>query len=60
MKNENKYSDMIDVMNSLHGYVLVVSSESNSGSSTKLAKEMLHPLFLIFGGDELIATRARG
>ena len=61
MKNENKYSDMIDVMSTLHEYVSVLkadSSESSLNSSLEPTKETLHPL--LFGGDQLTAVRARG
>ena len=61
MKNENKYSEMIDVMSSLHKYVPVLKTdswESSLDSSLEPTKETLHPL--LFGGDQLTAVRARG
>ena len=61
MKNENKYSEMIDVMSTLHEYVPVLkadSSESRLAHSQEPMKETLHPL--LFGGDQLTAARARG
>ena len=56
MKNENKYSEMIDIMSCLHQYVPVVKATVTTGSAANEPKD--HPL--LFGGDQLTAARARG
>ena len=58
MKNENKYSEMIDVMSTLHEYVPVLNTDTSESSSQEPMNETLHPL--LFGGDQLTAARARG
>ena len=54
MKNENKHSDMIDIMHTLHQYVSVKTEDSEDGS----CKSAVHKVLL--GGDQLTAARARG
>ena len=48
MKNENKYSEMIDVMGYLHQYVLVVETKTTTDTAEDLvdkpSSEKLHPL----------------
>ena len=60
MKNENKYSEMIDIMSQLHQYVPVVEMTTDQGVDVtdKPYSERIHPL--LFGGDQLTAARARG
>ena len=61
MKNENKYSEMIDILSHLHQYVpvTVTGTTSNpSASPDTPTTEKVHPV--LFGGDQLTATRARG
>ena len=62
MKNENKYSEMIDIMSSLHQYVPVVEAPEVNATTADVVKtpesEKVHPL--LFAGDELTAARARG
>ena len=55
LKNENKHSEMVDIMHTLHQYVPIVSdtSEDDSHKTTAVHK-------LLFGGDQLTAARARG
>ena len=54
LKNENKHSDMIDIMHTLHQYVPINSEDSEHGSH----KSTVHKV--LFGGDQLTAARARG
>ena len=61
MKNENKYSEMIDIMGYLHQYVPVAEStttDTTEDLADTPSSEKLHPL--LFGGDQLTAARARG
>ena len=61
MKNENKYSEMIDIMSCLHRYVPVMQTnvaDPSADMADQLTSEILHPL--LFGGDQLTAARARG
>lgn len=58
MKNENKYSEMIDIMSGLHQYVPAEEAPETIDSSTDVKEPKNHPL--LFGGDLLTAVRARG
>ena len=61
MKNENKYSEMIDILSHLHQYVPVTVTGTASDPSANPDTpntEKLHPV--LFGGDQLTAARARG
>lgn len=62
MKNENKYSEMIDIMSHFHQYVPVLQGGATTdpavNNSNLPNRETLHPL--LFGGDQLTAARARG
>ena len=51
MENENKHSEMIDIMHTLQQYVPIKSDDV-------LEKSAVHKVLL--GGDQLTATRARG
>ena len=51
MKNENKHSEMIDIMHTLHQYVPIQSENVSE-------KPVVHKV--LFGGDQLTAARARG
>ena len=54
MKNENKHSDMIDIMHTFHQYVAAKTEDSEDGSHKSAVRKVL------FGGDQLTAARARG
>ena len=54
MKNENKHSEMIDIMHTLHQYVPIISEESEGAPCRSAVHKVL------FGGDQLTAARARG
>ena len=55
MKNENKYSEMIDIMTCLHQYVPVGEATVTTGSAANVVnKPKDHPL--LFGGDQLTAA----
>lgn len=64
MKNENKYSEMIDIISDLHQYVPIMETSSTTDPSIdpetvdKPTSEKMHPL--LFGGDQLTAARGRG
>ena len=62
MKNENKYSEMIDIMTHFHQYVPLLQGATSSDPDVPISnlpnKETLHPL--LFGGDQLTVARARG
>ena len=64
MKNENKYSEMIDIISDLHQYVPIMETSITTDPSVdpetvdQPTSEKLHPL--LFGGDQLTAARARG
>ena len=51
MKNENKHSEMIDIMHTLHQYVPIQSENVSK-------KPVVHKA--LFGGDQLTAARTRG
>ena len=51
MKNENKHSEMIDKMQNLHRYVPIITDDVYQRSA-------VHKV--VFGGDQLTATRAKG
>ena len=53
MKNENKHSEMIDIMHTLYQYVPIISEESEGAPCRSAVHKVL------FGGDQLTATRAR-
>ena len=64
MKNENKYSEMIDIISNLHQYIPTMETSITTDLSAdpetvdQPISEKLHPL--LFGGDQLTAARARG
>ena len=56
LKNENKKSEMIDIMEELQQYVPARKiAETEDGG---MEHEVVHPI--LFGGDQLTAARARG
>ena len=61
LKNESKYSDMLDIMDTLHQLV----PKKNGSRKLKLGDrefdiedEVIHQI--LFGGDQMTAARARG
>ena len=54
MKNENKHSEMIDIMQKLHQYVPIITE----GTDDVPQRSAVHKV--LFGGDQLTAARARG
>lgn len=54
MKNENKHSEMIDIMEKLHQYVPVTTE----GTDDAPPKSAVHKV--LFGGDQLTTARVRG
>ena len=59
MKNENKNSEMIDIMSHFHQYVpLLQQQNTDQEADISSNRETLHPL--LFGGDQLTVARARG
>lgn len=62
LKNENKYCEMIEIMSDLHQYVpiqeVATASTTSTDGTEQLPKEKVHTL--LFGGDQLTASRARG
>lgn len=54
MKNENKHSEMIDIMEKLHQYVPIITEDTEDAPERSAAYKVL------FGGDQLTAARARG
>ena len=55
-KNENKMTDMVDIMSHLHQYVPVVESPEPLLASEDSSQ--VHGV--LFGGDQLTVARARG
>lgn len=55
MKNENKHSELIEIMEKLQQYVPVQDVDTEEGSIN--ANSIHH---ILFGGDQLTAARARG
>ena len=55
LKKENKTYEMVEIMETLHGYVLTrqCSGEASNVEQTEL-------LNILLGGDQLTAARARG
>lgn len=63
LKNENKGDDMVDIMSHLHQYVPAVEYTNKVFiPSTGEIVEVQHAAYhkVLFGGDQLTATRARG
>ncbi len=64
MKNENKYEEMVDIMEDLHEYVPTVSSKVEvdvpgaENETVELDMDQFH--YILMGGDQLTAARARG
>ena len=54
MKNENKHSEMIDIMEEFHQYVPTVTDDTDDAPQKSAEHKIL------FGGDQLTAARARG
>ena len=61
MKNENKSSDMIDILTHLHQYVPAVSStyERLISTGVKVTTEKTAFHRILVGGDQLTAARAK-
>lgn len=62
LKNENKYSEMIEIMSDHHQYVPIqgaaITTNTSADNTEQSPKEKVHAL--LFGGDQLTAARARG
>ena len=60
-KNENKASDMIDIVSCIHQYVPTVPNIHQKVLSTGVTVDVDQSSFhnIIFGGDQLTCTRAR-
>ena len=63
MKSENKYDDMIDILEHLHQYVPTTTGTvelplPDTGEKMTIPETDFHTL--VFGGDQLTAKRARG
>ena len=58
MKNENKYSEMIDILGHLHQYVPTTEEaiHHDPDSVDQSTSEKLHSV--LFGADQLTAARA--
>ena len=62
MKNENKVSEMVDILDTLHKYVPLQRTTSNvpvpdSNDSEEIMVDKMHQV--LFGGDQLTVVRAR-
>ncbi len=63
LKSENKYEDMIDIMEHVHKYVPAIRTSEeviipSTGEHVRTESVDFHPV--IFGGDQLTVKRARG
>lgn len=63
LKNENKNSEMVEIMTQIHDYVpKLADSEQYTDEDTSeivnIPNDKLHPILL--GGDQLTVARARG
>ena len=57
-KNENKASEMCDIMDDFHKYVPSHTHDAESSQGQDLKIPVVHPILL--GGDQLTIARARG
>lgn len=64
LKSENKYEDMVDIMESLHNYVPTLSlTETVQLAGTEdeeVEVDLAEFHYTLMGGDQLTAARARG
>ena len=63
LKNENKYEDMIDILDHCHRYVpgkIYTHHVTVPGGESDISFEDKHLLTILCGGDQLSAVRARG
>ena len=63
LKNENKYEDMIDILDHYHQYVpgkIYSHHVTLPGDESGISFEDKHLLTILCGGDQLSAARAKG
>ena len=63
LKNENKSSEMIEILTHLHQYIPIIEYARevfipSLNQSVNIKMEQVHPI--LFGGDQLTAASARG